>query len=182
MSVDAMAAPLLRVALFQGLSPAQLREIGRRAERIVFKDRDLITVEGAQGDAAYLIVSGAAEIVSSTDEGHSLRAVEAGSLAGEMAMLIDVEYAATVRARGPVRALKIARAQMHALMMRDPSLAECLTERITERLFVAAEELRRVDALLSATANWSHPVADDDAAYVPGAMGTDRALPAPLTH
>jgi CRP-like cAMP-binding protein len=182
MSVDALAAPLLRVALFQGLSSAQLTEIGRRAERIVFKDRDLITVEGVEGDAAFLIASGSAEIVNSDEAGDMTRAVEAGSLAGEMAMLIEVEYAATVRACGTVRALKITRAQMHAMMLRDPSLAECLTERITERLFVAAEELRRVDALLSATSHWSDGSDETDGRYVPVTMGSDRALPAPLTH
>jgi CRP-like cAMP-binding protein len=182
MPADILAAPLSRVALFQGLKPLQLSEIARRAERIVFKDGDIITAEDAPGDAAFLLVSGSAEIDADGEPGKLSTAVEVGSLIGEMAMLIEHGYGATVRAKGQVRALKITRAQMHAQMLRDPSLAEHLTGLITERLHTATEELQRIDQLLDATAHWETPANDGDLAFVPGSMKTDRALPAPLTH
>jgi CRP-like cAMP-binding protein len=181
MPADSLAAPLLRVALFQGLSAAQLSEIARRAERIVFKDGDLITAEDVPGDAAFLLVTGAAEIDAAGD-GDQATPVSTGSLIGEMAMLIEHDYGATIRAKGAVRALKISRAQMHAQMLRDPTLAEHLTAMITERLYAATEELQRIDQLLDATAHWDMQTDDGDRAFVPGTIGAERRLPAPLTH
>lgn len=186
MPADVLAAPLLRVALFQGLKPLQLAEIARRAERIVFKDGDIITAEDAQGDAAFLLVSGSAYVDADADQsaGERLRVtpVETGSLIGEMAMLIEHHYGATIRAKGQVRALKITRTQMHAHMLRDPSLAEHLTDLIAGRLHTATEELQRIDQLLDATAHWETPCDDRQHAFIPGSIASGRVLPAPLTH
>lgn len=182
MPADALAAPLLRVALFQGLKPLQLSEIARRAERIVFKDGDIITAEDVPGDAAFLLVSGCAEIVPDGENGRQATPVEIGSLIGEMAMLIEHDYGATVRAKGQVRALKITRALMHSHMLRDPSLAEHLTAVITGRLHTATEELQRIDQLLDATAHWETQSVDGDQAFLPDSIGTGRALPAPVAH
>ena len=182
MPADALAAPLLRVALFQGLKPPQLAEIARRAERIVFKDGDIITAEDAPGDAAFLLVSGSAHVVACAGDGLLAAPVETGSLIGEMAMLIEHQYGATIRAKGQVRALKITRMQMHAHMLRDPSLAEHLTDLIAGRLHAATEELQRIDQLLDATAHWETPSDDGDHAFIPGSVAIGRVLPAPLTH
>jgi CRP-like cAMP-binding protein len=182
MSVDALATPLLRVALFQGLNPNQLMEIARRAERIVFKDGDVITLDGSAGDAAFLIASGTGEIVSAAASRDKPVPVVAGSLIGEMAMFIEHEYAATIRAVGTVRVLKITRAQMHTLMERDAALAEHFTHAITERLFAAADELRRIDDILAGSTALLDSDRDDGDVFLPGYLGADRALPAPLLH
>jgi CRP-like cAMP-binding protein len=182
MSVDALAAPLLRVALFQGLTPNQLMEIARRAERIVFKAGDVMVAEGAPGHAAYLVVSGAAELIDLDTAKTKPVAVVTGSLIGEMAMFIEHEYAATIRAVGAVRALKISRAQMHLLMERDPSLAEHFTQLITERLFQVADELRRVDDIIAGSTKLLGAAGDDGDAFLPGFIAADRALPAPVMH
>jgi CRP-like cAMP-binding protein len=159
MSNDALVAPLLRVELFRGLKPAQLVELARRAERIVFKAGDTIVTEDQSGDSAYLIVSGLAQIVA--DVGHVDKAgssttittatelpVVEGSLIGEMAMLVDHDYAATVRATTHVRALRFSRVRMYGLMERDPSLAAHFTAKVTERLHLAAHELRQINDML----------------------------------
>lgn len=140
MAVDALVAPLLRVDLFQGLKPLQLTEIARHAERIMFRAGDKITQAGAAGDAAFLIVGGAAEVTGSVNED-----IEIGSLIGEMAMLIDHTYGSTIIATSAVRCLKINRDAMHALMIEDRSLAQHLTARISARLQKVARELRGID-------------------------------------
>jgi CRP-like cAMP-binding protein len=145
MSIQALVAPLLRVALFQGLKPLQITEIARLADRIVFKKGDVITAEGDNSDGAILIVSGDAECVG--DQG-ATEPIEPGSLIGEMGMLIEHDFGATVVARGPVRALKITREAMHEQMLADPSLAEHLMQRIASRLVKVADELRRIDSAL----------------------------------
>ena len=145
MAIDTLVAPLLRVELFQGLKPLQITEIARQAERIVFKTGDRITAAGQQASAAFLVVSGEANWLDPGNSG-APEPVEAGSLIGEMAMLIEHEYGATVIAAGPVRCLKLNRTAMHAQMLDDPALAEHLTAKITARLTRVARELQAIDA------------------------------------
>lgn len=150
---DTLVAPLLRVELFQELTPLQLTGIARRAERIVFREGDKITDAGGDADAAYLIVGGAAEWVRSSDTSRENGAetstgkepIEIGSLIGEMAMFIDYVYGATIIANGPVKCLKLSRATMHDLMLDDPSLAEHMTMKIARRLTRLADDLRAID-------------------------------------
>ena len=168
MSMDALIAPLRGVALFQGLRPLQVTEIARQAERIVFTQGAMITRAGTEGDAAFLVVAGAAERVSDLRQGEVPEPVPPGALIGEMAMLVPHEYGATIVARGPVRALRITRAALHAQMLDDPALAEHLMHKIAGRLNEVAIELRRIDGALAGMEQRPHAPwagADQTAVY-----------------
>lgn len=140
-----IVAALLRIRLFQGLSPLQLTEIARNAERVTFRAGELLTAAGQPADAAVLIVAGACDRVI---EGMPARLepIETGSLIGEMAMFVEHVYGATVRAREPVRGLRITRKAMHAQLLDDQALAEHCVTRISQRLNGVAAELRRIDS------------------------------------
>jgi CRP-like cAMP-binding protein len=146
-----LAKPLLRVALFQGLTPLQITEIARLADRIVYKPGEVILHENEQGDAAILIVSGEAIRVRGPGINEPAQLVAEGSLVGEMAMLVEIEHSSTIIARTAVRALRITRASLHAQMAEDPALAEHLLERIAARLKLIAVELNAVDRMLAGT-------------------------------
>lgn len=141
MVVDALAAPLLRVELFQGLKPVQLTALSRAAERMVYRAGDIITQAGDDADSAVLIVSGSAEWVDQTSE-----EIEVGSLIGEMAMFVEHTYGATIVAKSQVRCLKLPRNNMQRLLFQDQSLAEHLTGKIAARLTRVACELRSIDS------------------------------------
>ena len=145
MATNALAAPLLKIALFQGLRPLQITEIARRAERIVFRPGQTIVEVGAQADAAYVLVNGAAVRTKGPDMGEQPEAVLVGSLVGEMAMLVETEYSSTIVAQTAVRALRITRASMYEQMADDAALAEHLVAKITARLKILAGELRAID-------------------------------------
>ena len=148
MVVDALAAPLLRVELFQGLKATQLTQIGRTAERMVYRTGDTITRAGDDADAAILIVSGAAEWL----DGPSADDIEIGSLIGEMAMFIDHVYGATIVAKSQVRCLRLPRTEMQALLLQDASLAQHLTSKIAMRLTRVADQLRAIDDTMTGEA------------------------------
>jgi signal-transduction protein with cAMP-binding, CBS, and nucleotidyltransferase domain len=143
MVVDALAAPLLRVELFQGLKATQLAAISRAAERIVYRAGDQITQSGQPADAAVLIVAGSAEWLDATAE-----EIEIGSLIGEMAMFVEHTYGATIVAKSQVRCLKLPRAAMQDLLLKDEDLAQQFTSRISARLARVARELRAIDEVV----------------------------------
>jgi CRP-like cAMP-binding protein len=152
MAMDKLVAPLLRVPLFVGLRPLQITELARQAERVKFRRGDIIVEAGRPGDAAFLIVSGSAGRIEPPGPTGEVDPIEPGSLVGEMAMLVDHVYRATVIACDRVLCLKINRVAVHAQMEDDAALARHFERRIRERLVRVAEDLRRIDAVLAACA------------------------------
>ena len=161
MAIDRLVAPLLRVPLFAGLKPLQLTELARQAERVKFRRGDGITKAGEPGDGAYLIVSGLAEHVEPSDLGTTAGPIAPGSLIGEMAMLVEHAYRATVIARDRVLCLKITRAAVRAQMLEDAALARHFERRITERLSRVADDLRQIDGILAACGSDAPQPADE---------------------
>lgn len=148
MSQDRVVTPLQRIQLFASLQGEQLEQIAQNAERLRFRAGDVITHAGAPADGAYLIVAGQAERMDA-DSNAERELIEPGSLIGEMAMLIDHEYRATIVARDRVLCLKINRTALTAQMLADPSLADGLHEQMTQRLMRTAEQLRNLDKSLA---------------------------------
>ncbi len=147
MSYELLLEPLRRVPLFQGLRPIQITEIARRAERVMFRAEDVIIREDETGEAAFLIISGDVVRTGGPDIGDS---ISAGTMLGEMAMLVETTYSSTVVCKGPVKALKITRESLHEQMRADLPLAEHFIAKLSGRLRALAEELRRVDQTLAA--------------------------------
>jgi CRP-like cAMP-binding protein len=164
MGSESLVELLRGVELFDGLKPLQITEIARHAEQIVFQPGERIIEEDDTGDAAYLIVSGRATRTRGPFDLAAPEPVAPGSLVGEMAMLIETRYTSTIAAEGQVRALRIGRSGLHGQMVADPGLADHLVQKISGRLHVLANELRRIDRLM--------------AGYGQGVAGA-RALPAP---
>lgn len=149
MAIDRLVAPLLRVPIFAGLNALQITEIARQTERLKYRQGDFITHAGAAGDGAYLIVSGPAERLRAGFATAS-EPIEPGSLVGEMAMLVEHAYRATVVARDRVLCLKITRAALQAQMLDDASLARHFERHLRERLTRVAQDLRQIDGILAA--------------------------------
>lgn len=147
MSISVLARQLMSQEIFRGLSPLQLTEIVRQADRIVYRPGETIVEAGAAGDAAVLIVAGDAVRLheAAPGEGPPAQGVGTGSLLGELAMLIEHEHGATVVAHTTVRALRITRVGLQAQMLDDPDLAGHFVDHITDRLNRVADELRHID-------------------------------------
>lgn len=147
--MDALIAPLRRVELFQGLSPLQITEIARTAERIVFKAGSRIAEAGRDADAALLIVAGDADVVADTVSACLPQPIEEASLIGEMAMLVEHTFGVTVVARTSVRCLKINRDVLRDIILDDPEVGEKLSANLAGRLNRVADELRDIDGVLA---------------------------------
>ena len=160
MSHKSLYQPFRLVTLFQGLNPLQITEIAEYAERMIFRDGDVILRAGEEGDAAYLIVKGKVALThcghdhnrgtSGQDAMGDIVTMPAGTLLGEMGMLIDGHiHASNVTAIGAVRAFKVTRASMHRQMDADPDLAAHFVAKISARLQSVADELHAISNTLT---------------------------------
>ncbi|MBS0241899.1 MAG: cyclic nucleotide-binding domain-containing protein [Proteobacteria bacterium] len=150
MALDTIAVRLLALEAFRGLSDERIGRLAREADRIVFRDGQKLIVADAVGDGALVIVSGRAVVVADPTRGMERREIEPGSMLGESAMLTDHRFALTVVAEGDVRAIKIRRERLLALMQDDPGLAEHFQLRLASRLQRIAIELKVIDERLAA--------------------------------
>jgi len=138
MAIDALVKPFLALPLFRDLKPLQISEIARHAERIVYRNGDVVTAEGQIADAAILIVSGTC-IRRAVDRKQSHEEIlPEGSLVAELAMMIEIAHPTTIMARDQVRALRISREKMHELMRQDVDLASHFSSLILKRLHTLA--------------------------------------------
>lgn len=159
-----------RVPLFAGLTSEQIDHLVRSAERMVYQSGDIIQREDDIPDAAILLISGKAVLVDDVD-GAAIDFVAPGSVIGELSMLIETRAVSTVVAKSSVRAFRIPRLRLRAVMERHPAVADHFVDRLKSRLAAMAEEMRRVDHLVansisrlplanahSSAAGDSHPV------------------------
>jgi CRP/FNR family cyclic AMP-dependent transcriptional regulator len=152
MQPSPLAALLVNLEVFAGLTDRQLTALLREVERVSFRDGDTIIRDGDVGHAAYIIISGRAEVLPDAERHDTAKPVEPGTLLGEMAMLIEHEYRTTVVARSPVRAAKIPRSSLHRMMLDDTKLTEHFVEKISTRLSRVKQMLQIIDeTLLSAS-------------------------------
>lgn len=144
--VDASDRLLLgEFQLLKGLSDGQLDAIHAAAEVAWFDSGTAITQAGDWGAAAYLVVSGSVMVADASASSGYPEPLGPGTFIGELAMLSEVSYAATVIAAEPVRVLAIERDALYAVLEADPDIAEHMSSMLAHRLSSLAEELRAVD-------------------------------------
>jgi CRP/FNR family cyclic AMP-dependent transcriptional regulator len=135
--------------LFEGLSEEQFRSILSCCQEITFETGATIFKADAVGDAAYFILSGVVA-VRMADSAKNVQEAECGVLLGELSMLVDVTYNATVSAKSRVKTLAIRRDGLHEVLNANPSIADHFSQKLVERLLGLADELRAIDAKFAA--------------------------------
>jgi CRP-like cAMP-binding protein len=135
---------LRQVPLFAGVSPTRLKLLAFSSERVSYRPGDLLCLQGDAGDAAFVILSGRADVLVDSPKGQSRVAELAeNAVVGEIAILCDTPRTATVKAATQVEALRIGKENFVKLMMDFPEMT-------IEVLRVLAERLTRTTAELAA--------------------------------
>lgn len=126
---------LRRVSLFSGIEPAKLKLLAFTSERVNFAKGQSLMHQGEPGDTAYLILSGAADVMVNSGEG-PVKVAEIGryGFAGEMAILRDQPRSATVTAASDVTTLKITKESFFQLVQDSPRIALELMRILAQRL------------------------------------------------
>ena len=101
-------------------------ELSRLGSEARLNAGEVLWHEGDPGESVALVVEGTIEVVHLAPEGEEvvLRTVEHGAVVGEIAGTDGRARSATVRARTPVRLLKIPAADFRQLLRRRPDLLE----------------------------------------------------------
>ena len=143
MSLQQEFEVLRRVPFFAEIEPSKLKLLAFMSERAGFDDGKVLFRQGDQGDAAYLIIDGQAEVVLEGAAGPLVVAtLGANDIVGEMAILCNAPRNATVRAKGRLVALRIAKEPFMRMVREFPNMAVSIMQELAHRVKSTNNQLR----------------------------------------
>ncbi|NND49472.1 MAG: Crp/Fnr family transcriptional regulator [Rhizobiales bacterium] len=133
---------LRRIPIFAKIEPSRLKLLAFTSERVTYEPGQELCRQGDIGDAAYLVISGEAEILVDTPAGPlKIAEVSKNALVGEIAIINDVPRTATVKAGTRVEALRITKDHFLRLVAEFPQIAIEIMRVLATRLSRTNEEL-----------------------------------------
>jgi CRP-like cAMP-binding protein len=142
MSIDDEVAVLRRIPLFAHIEPRKLKLLAFTSERLAFAPGQIVFRQGDEGDAAYVIIEGRADIVVEAASGPtSLAQVERNAIVGEIAILGDVPRTATVQALTRLETLRISKDRFLKLLREFPEIAVEIMRVLALRLAKTNQQL-----------------------------------------
>ncbi|RUM98941.1 cyclic nucleotide-binding domain-containing protein [Pseudaminobacter arsenicus] len=126
---------LRRVPLFAGVDPSKLKLLAFTSDRVSYTAGQTLFNQGDEGDAAYVILSGTADILVDSAAGPiKVAEAEPNSIVGEIAILCDVSRTATVRAAGQLETLRIRKEDFLRLLKEFPEMTVEILRVLADRL------------------------------------------------
>jgi CRP/FNR family cyclic AMP-dependent transcriptional regulator len=134
---------LRRVPFFAEIEPAKLKLLAFMSERVSFDDGKILCRQGDPGDAAYLIIDGEVDIVLEGPAGPiTVATLGANEIVGDMAILTGAPRAATMRAKGRLVALRIAKDPFMRMVREFPNMAVSIMQELAHRVEATNNQLR----------------------------------------
>jgi CRP-like cAMP-binding protein len=122
--------------LFFDFSLEELPALLRDLELVVFAEGDLLTEQGRPSDCLYVLVSG--QVVLTFGDAHDSlfrpTYLTPPDIIGEVGLILNAPRSATTQAIGPVKAVKLSRANFHRLIADKPQFSLSILRILAARL------------------------------------------------
>ncbi len=147
MSLNEEVELLRNIPMFANIEPSKLKLLAFTSERMAFKDGDVLFRQGEQGDSAYVIIGGEADVIVDTPKGPlTVAKLKRNDIVGEIAILCDVPRTATVKAASKLEAMVIAKDLFFRLIMEFPQMAVEIMRELARRLDATNRKLTAKNA------------------------------------
>ncbi|MBA5776404.1 Crp/Fnr family transcriptional regulator [Stappia sp. F7233] len=147
MTLESEVEALRRVPLFRGIDATKLRLLAFISERTHFRDGEHLCNQGDQGDSAFIILEGTADVRVKTPEGErSVAQVGQHAIVGEIAILCDVPRTATLVALGDMDVLTVSKEDFLKLLKEFPEIALEVMRTLAQRLEKTTQDLAAIKA------------------------------------
>jgi CRP/FNR family cyclic AMP-dependent transcriptional regulator len=142
MSLNKDVEVLRNIPLFAKIDPAKLKLLAFTSERLQYLSGDELFHQGDDGDAAYVILEGEADILVDTPKG-SMKVARLGKndIIGEIAILCDVPRTATVVAHGDLETLRVSKDGFFHLVTQFPQVGMEVMSALAAKLHRTTQEL-----------------------------------------
>ena len=133
---------LRKIPLFAKVDPAKLKLLAFTSERLQFRAGDELFHQGDDGDAAYVILDGQADILVDTPKG-AVKVARLGKndIIGEIAILCEMPRTATVVAYGNLETLRVSKEGFFHLVTQFPQVGVEVMGALATKLFRTTQAL-----------------------------------------
>ncbi len=164
--------PLLRsIELFEGLTDADLAELGASLQRRQFAAGSMVFSQGDNGDSMYIVDSGDINIHLPGEASRriSLKDISRGEYFGELALFDEKPRSASALATTATVLLELQRRTLEGYLESRPKVALAILRTLSERLretntMLSARAAKNVDEEFEKNLSWSDRMADNVAA------------------
>jgi CRP/FNR family cyclic AMP-dependent transcriptional regulator len=133
---------LRNIPLFAKIDPAKLKLLAYTSERLQYLSGDELFHQGDDGDAAYVILEGAADILVDTPKGSiKVATLSKNDIIGEIAILCDVPRTATVVAHDDLETLRVSKDGFFHLVTQFPQVGIEVMRALAAKLHRTTQEL-----------------------------------------
>jgi len=138
---------LRNIPLFANIEPSKLKLLAFTSERVAYEPGQELFRQGDDGDAAYIIIAGEADIIIETDNGpFTVATFKRNDIVGEIAILCDVPRTATVLVKEKLETLVISKELFYRLVLEFPQIAVEIMRELAQRLERMNTQLRELQA------------------------------------
>jgi CRP-like cAMP-binding protein len=144
MGLEQEVDTLRRIPLFQNIEPSKLKLMAFASERVTFPSGSALFEQGEEGDAAYILLDGTADVRVRADGGEAITVARVGAndIVGEIAILCDVPRTASVVATSELTTLKITKELFFRMVHDFPQIGVEVMRVLAHRLETTTRELR----------------------------------------
>ena len=133
---------LRNIPLFAKVDPTKLKLLAFTSERLQYASGDELFHQGDDGDAAYVILEGQADILVDTPKG-AVKVARLGKndIIGEIAILCDVPRTATVVAHSDLETLRVSKEGFFHLVTQFPQVGIEVMGALATKLYRTTQAL-----------------------------------------
>ncbi len=146
MSIEQEVEILRRIPLFANVEAAKLKLMCFASERITYKSGQSLFEQGDVGDAAFIIIEGAADVIVTHDAPLVVAQVGKDDIVGEIAILVDIPRTATVTATSDLTTLKITKDLFFRMITDFPEMGVEIMRVLAQRLEKTTAQLLQARA------------------------------------
>ena len=134
MSIEQEVEILRRIPLFANVESAKLKLMCFASERVTYKSGQSLFEQGDVGDAAFIIIEGAADVIVTREAPLVVAQVGKDDIVGEIAILVDIPRTATVTATSDLTTLKITKDLFFRMITDFPEMGVEIMRVLAQRL------------------------------------------------
>jgi len=147
MNLNEEVEVLKGVPIFAKMAPAKLKLLAFTGERMTFGAGQEVCHQGDLGDAMYVILGGAADVLIDTGKGQiRVAELKKNGFFGETAILLAAPRNATIKASESLLTLKISKDMFYSLVAEVPQMAIEVMRELAHRVEETNKKLSEATA------------------------------------
>lgn len=141
---------LRKIPMLAKLDASKLKLLAFTSEMLTFEDNDIVFHVGDAADCAFVIMEGAVDILTDTENGSVVElTLQQNQLFGELALLNGVPRNATLRAQGKIKVMRITADMFLTLLTENSAMALDVIRQISNKLAKSHQRVRVLQQELS---------------------------------